>query len=263
MTDEQIIAAYIDHQRVRGFSRRTVARRQWSLERWQRHVGDLAAATVGDVETFLAGFPAAQSRYSIRSDLRLLYRFATARGWLPGDPTELLPAPRVPRRASTPIPAGDVRALLAGLAGVDRVAVMLAACAGLRVSEIAGVRGEHVDLVGRWLTVRGKGGGDDVVPLSAGLVAELARLPRHGRVLPWSSGATVSARIRTLLRRHGVAGRPHDLRHSFANAAAAATNDPRTVQRLMRHAELTTTTRYLRPVDVGHDVVDRLYRPAA
>ena len=74
----------------------------------------------------------------------------------------------------------------------------------------------------------------------------------------------MSARIRRLLRRHGIAGRPHDLRHSFGTEAAEVCNGNVVhVQRLMRHAEVATTMRYVRPSGDLHAVVDRLYDDAA
>jgi integrase/recombinase XerD len=257
------ITAFLAHQRVVGRARRTIERRAWSLGLWVEHLAG-AAATVELLETFLARFPAPQSRYSIRCDIHQLYRWL--RRSLPDlvDPTEQLDPIKVPRRAASPIHADDVRRLLDGCVGADRLVILLAAHAGLRVSEIARVRGEDVDLERRWLTVLGKGGHLDVVPISTVLAAELARHPRHGRLLTFHNGQAVSARIRRLFRRHGIVGRPHDLRHSFGTEAAEACNgNVVSVQRLMRHAEVATTMRYVRPRGDLHAVVDRLYGDAA
>ena len=77
----------------------------------------MTTATTADVETFLARFPAAQSRYSIRCDIHQLYRHL--RRTLPNliDPTEALDPISVPRRAASPIHADDVRRLLDELDG--------------------------------------------------------------------------------------------------------------------------------------------------
>jgi integrase/recombinase XerD len=268
MSDIDLIDQYTAHQHVRGFSRRTTDRRAWSLGLWLDfltiHDAQLATATVEQLETFLARWPSPQSRYSVRSDIHMLCFFAKRRGLLDNDPTELLDAPKIPRRRSTPVPAADVRRLLSNATAADRLAVLLAAWAGLRISEIAAVRGEHVDLDGRWLTVTGKGGRTDVIPLAAPLAAELANWPRHGRLLPYRDGPAVGCRLRALMRRLGIEARPHDLRHSFANAAMASSHDNVVVvQRLMRHSEIATTMRYVRPEPVAHQVVDALYGDAA
>jgi integrase len=259
-----IVAAFCAHQRVVGRAQRTIDRRAWSLTAWARHLDErgvtLATATIDDLEIFLARWPSPQSRYSICADIHQLYRYA--RRSRPGlaDPTDRLDRIRVPRRAATPIPAADVQRLITAVAEADRLVVMLAAYAGLRTVEIAAADSHDVDLGGRWLTVRGKGGHVDRVPIAAPLAAELARQSRHGRLVSPPTGAAVGARIRRLLRRHGIAGRPHDLRHSFATEAVRATNgNIVAVSRLMRHAEVATTMRYVRPDFDLHAVVDRLY----
>ena len=254
-----LIGQYTAHQRYQGFSPRTVNRRAWSLGLWEQHLATNGAtvttATVDHLVTFLARWPSAQSRYSIRSDVHQLYQFI---GDCP-DPTASLKPPKLARRDATPIPATEVRRLLAQpLRPADRLMVMFAACAGLRVSEIAAVRGEDVDLEGRWLTVTGKGGHRHTLPLAAELAVVLEAWPRHGPLLGMAGGS-VSARIRTLFRRHKVVGRPHDLRHSFATETLERTGDVTVVKELMRHAEVATTMRYLRRRRLRHDMVDALY----
>jgi integrase len=261
-----LVAAYSAHQRILGFSRRTITRRAWSLSQWGQHLADhgvdVATASVEHLEAFLSRWPSPQSRYSIRSDVHQLYKWAKRRGLLTcSDPTDELPAVKVPQRAATPIPSADVRQLIdMAPSSLDRLIVLLAAYAGLRVSEIAALRGEDVDLQGRQLVVRnGKGGADGVVPLAAELAVELARWPRQGRLIP-INGQSVGDHIRTMLRRHGIAGRAHDLRHSFGTQAARRTNGNLVlVAQLMRHAHVATTTRYVKWHTTGHEIVTGLY----
>jgi site-specific recombinase XerD len=110
------ITRFLAHQRVIGRSPRTVARRAWSLNHWADHLAagghTLTTATVADLEGFLARFPAAQSRYSIRSDIHQLYRHLRRTHPHVVDPTETLDAIHVPRRAASPIHADEVRRLL-------------------------------------------------------------------------------------------------------------------------------------------------------
>jgi integrase len=104
------------------------------------------------------------------------------------------------------------------------------------------------------------GGDDGAVPLAAALAVELARWPRHGRLVDLESGQTVAHRIRLAMRRHGVDGRPHDLRAAFATAASNASNgNVVVVARLMSHAAIATTMRYIAVDAAGSDVVDRLF----
>lgn len=91
------VGLYLGGLVVAGRSRRTIERRQWSLGLWVEHLERaglaLEAATVWDVEAFLARWPAAQSRQSIRSDLVQLYRWMVRRGLAGENPVELVDAP--------------------------------------------------------------------------------------------------------------------------------------------------------------------------
>jgi integrase/recombinase XerD len=253
-----LIDEFTAHQRILGFSERTIARRRWSLSLFVAHLDGraLGDATVADLRMFLARWPSAQSRYSICSDVHQLYRFARI-----SDPCEELPRIRVPRRGATPVHRDDVRRLLAvTVRADDRLMVLLASQCGLRISEIARVRGEDVDLGRRTLRVSGKGGRDDVLPLSRALVAELEQWPRRGFLFPGRTGQSVGARLRRLMRRHGIVGRPHDLRHAYATELVECSNGNIVlVSRLMRHADVSTTMRYVRVERDGFDLVDRLY----
>jgi site-specific recombinase XerD len=260
-----MLVRYGRQQADRGFSPRTIERRAWSLALWCEHCHlagvDIDTAGMLDVEDFLARWPSPQSRYSVRSDLHQFYVFAIVRGLLDDDPTAKVPAPKVPKRASTPIDPAVVARLIDASTGLDRMVLMLAACAGLRISEIAGLDAADVDLEHRVLTVRcGKGGSDSTVPVVDELAVELARWPSSGRLVPML-GASVGDRIRRLLRRHGVAGRPHDLRHTFAAVIHDRLGNLYEVSVLMRHAEVATTQRYVRRPCVDPARISGMYQP--
>jgi integrase len=130
------------------------------------------------------------------------------------------------------------------------------------VSEIAALDMADVDREARILVVRcGKGGRDDVVPLADELAAVL---PASGPAVSYATGAAVSDAIRRVYRRAGVkARRPHDLRASFGTAAARrAQGNMRLVQRLMRHASVTSTERYVQWNPDGGEVVNGLHDAA-
>jgi integrase/recombinase XerD len=259
-----MLTLYGNHQRVRGFSARTIDRRSWSLALWAQHCHlcdvELGTARPLHVEQFLARWPSPQSRYSVRSDLHQFYAYAVRHELLGDDPTVGVPAPKLPRRCASPIDPADVARLIAASTGLDRLVLMLAACAGLRVSEIAAVDGTDVDLGHRVLTVRaGKGGSFSTVPIIDELAAEFERWPSSGRLVPMS-GASVGDRLRRLLRRHGVAGRPHDLRHTFAAVMADRLNgNLYAVATLMRHAEVATTQRYVPRPTVDPSTISGVY----
>jgi hypothetical protein len=151
-----------------------------------------------------------------------------------------------------------------------RVMILLAALAGLRVHEIAKVRGEDVDIASRSLRVTGKGGRTDAVPLHHLLVAASLTMPRRGWWFPANSrrpgehlhGKSVSDIIGNAMRRAGIPGTPHSLRHWYGTNLVASGADLRTAQTLLRHANLQTTAIYVQVADGKRvEAIDRLTLP--
>lgn len=258
MTDTELVDAFAAHQAVRGFSRKTIDRRTWSLSLLAA-TGPFAEQTATTIETFLSRWPSPQSRYSIRSDVHQFYKWALRRGHLAYDPTDDVDKPRLPKRVPTPVTPGDLQRVLVAAATRDQlVAIMLYAYAGLRASEIAALDMTDIDLEQRMIVVRnGKGGRDDVIPLADELAAIL---PDAGPAVSYRTGASVSDAIRRVYRTAGVHARPHDLRASFGTAAARRSRgNMRLVQRLMRHASVTSTERYVRWDPDGTEIVNGLH----
>lgn len=142
---------------------------------------------------------------------------------------------------------------------------MLAAYAGLRVSEIARLRGEDVDVEHGLLVVRGgKGNKDATVPLAGELLAELQTWPTWAscsRPATATSSATGSSPASSVSASSGAA---RTMRHSFGTECAGRSKgNMRKVQRLMRHASLRSTEQYVDYWPDGGDVVDGLYGDAA
>lgn len=186
-----LVEMFLAAQTARGFSPRTVERRRWACGRWSRHLGEvpLNDATVEDVETFLSGYPVLTTRQAVRSDVNQLYRFLVRRGHVARNPVDDVDAPRLRPREPSPIPVDDVLRVIDAARPHVRLMVMLAAYAGLRVSEIAALRADDIDHDNGCLIVRGgKGGKDAAVPLAGELEAELALWPARGRYFPRTSG---------------------------------------------------------------------------
>ena len=76
-------------------------------------------------------------------------------------------------------------------------------------------------------------------------------LTYHGVKITW----------RRLRKRAGVVGfRFHDFRHDLASKALRATGNLKTVQRMLNHASIKTTTRYAHVLD--DEVADAMERVA-
>jgi integrase/recombinase XerD len=169
-----------------------------------------------------------------------------------------------------PRPVSDedlVRLLATRMHARTRVMVMLAALAGMRVSEIARVRGEDIDLSRSQIWVVGKGGRKKSIPLHRSLVNAAHTMPRTGwwfageyeRTGQCVSSSAVSTIIAGVMRRANVPGTPHALRHWFGSTLLAGGADLRTVQECLRHQSVATTQIYTKiPDDRRHEAVGSL-----
>lgn len=140
-----------------------------------------------------------------------------------------------------------------------RALLMTTYAAGLRVSEVCQLR--ISDLLSdrhQIHVVQGKGKKDRYTLLSPRLLVELQSYWRHYRPKDWLFPSTVyperhiteDAVQRAFTQAVERAGLPdrggiHSLRHSFATHLLEAGVDPLSLQRLLGHSRLSTTTTYL------------------
>lgn len=217
--------------------------------------------------SWLAGHSgwAPETRKSARAALASFFGWAHGQGLLPTDPAAKLPPVRIPRAAPRPAPEVALARALMVASERDALMVRLAAYAGLRRSEIAGLR--WCDIGDEDLRVHGKGGRVRMVPMIPGLVATLERermLRSHGRMgtgwryvvdpaspylFPAAGGHLRPDSVgRTLARLLGPGLSGHTLRHRFATRAYAGTRDLRAVQELLGHSSPDTTARYVQVI---------------
>jgi integrase/recombinase XerC len=157
----------------------------------------------------------------------------------------------------------------------DRAILELFYASGLRLSELAGLDLEDVNLSARMVRVLGKGSRERLVPFNSSTAAAIKRyLPDRQRLFQESAdagtqpprarrrparqalfvnyrGTPLSTRsIDRLVRRYVAACStrlgisPHALRHSFATHLLQRGADLRAIQEMLGHARLATTQRY-------------------
>ena len=186
--------------------------------------------------------------------LRFLYAVTLQR---PGI-VVMIPYGKKPRTQPVVLAVDEVRQFFLALPdGRYRLMLRTAYAGGLRVSEVVRLRVADIDSARMLLWVRGgKGGKDRCVPLSTVLLEELRDWWRQQRPSDWlfpgqtAAGHVHSATLQKACQRAARAAglskhvTPHTLRHSYATHLLEAGTDLLTIQRLLGHNNLRTTTRY-------------------
>jgi integrase/recombinase XerD len=269
------LPAYLDHLAVeRGMSPATVSAYRADLSafgRWLAREGLTARLSRPDLGRYLKERRARgiSSRSAARalSSLRGFYGFAAAHLGHAEDPASNLESPRPGLRLPRALSEEEVEALLAAPRGKDplglrdRAMMELLYASGLRVSEIAGLARDRVDLDARIVRVTGKGGKQRLVPFGRSAAAWLARyletarpaLDRRGSpalFLSARGSALTRQRLWQIIEQYGrEAGlrrrlTPHALRHSFATHLLEHGADLRALQMMLGHADIATTQIY-------------------
>jgi integrase/recombinase XerC len=178
--------------------------------------------------------------------------------------------PKVPRLLPRPLAEPDAQAALDGVGEAarqpwvalrDEAVLALAWGAGLRISEILGIRRGDAPLPGSDTPLRvvGKGAKARSVPVLPA-VRERVRAYLEACPLPLAAAGPLFVGVRggplrqalvqramrqwRMLRGLPDSATPHALRHSFATHLLAGGADLRAVQDLLGHASLSTTQRY-------------------
>jgi integrase/recombinase XerD len=260
VTDLERWAAWM---RAAGRSPRTIKTRLSGIETLSRHAGvtSVTAITAEHVTAWLGECEAPWTRCTYWVTVRCWVGWALAEGIICADPTARLAAPRTPKCVPRPVSDAVIRRLLdaGSTPHRTRTYIALAALAGLRVHEIAKVRGEDIEPAG-WLFVDGKGGTRCAIPLHPQLAAIAATMPPVDWWFPHNgshvSGEWVSTCIRRALRAVGSNATAHQLRHSFGTAVLRSSHDLRVTQELLRHSSPASTAIYTQVADV--DKVDAI-----
>jgi integrase/recombinase XerC len=260
-----MVEDHLRHLRRRNLRASTIQQRRRALIRLARSL-DPARVTTEELEGWLEDRDLQpEGRSTEISHLRGFYRWAVMEGRLAKDPTLRLVRPKIPRRLPRPIPEGDLAMAVEAAPEPIRSMLMLAAFAGLRAIEIAGLEGEHLLIdEGVILVAEGKGGGMSSVPIAPVLVPVLRRLPPSGRLFRLTDGRpmaphNVSHWCNNYLHDMGISHTLHQLRHRFGTQVYRATRDLRVTQELMRHQSPVPTAGYtwVSPGNLS-DAVNRL-----
>lgn len=183
-----------------------------------------------------------------------------------------IPAQRTPKYLPEVLSIEDVMKLIDATTSFrNRMLLMTAYSAGLRVEELISLKLEHIDssrMVIR--VVQGKGNKDRYTNLSEVLLNELRHYCHVYRPTVWlfystrrdrpMSKSTVQKIFSAAKRRAGITRGygMHTLRHCFATHMVEAGYDIRHIQKMMGHNHISTTMIYLH---VSRESVSRIKSP--
>ncbi|HAZ31357.1 MAG TPA: tyrosine recombinase XerC [Dehalococcoidia bacterium] len=202
------------------------------------------------------------------SALRSLFHYLNREGLIATEPLSRISVPKREKRLPTFLSTEEMRSLLnspsistpQGLRDLAMLELLYAA--GLRVSEIASLDTESVDIESRQIRVWGKGSKERMVLIGKPAAGALTQYMNYGRTKMLGRRRTnalfinrygeriAERRIQYLIKKYaeqaGIKGRvfPHILRHTFATHMLDGGADVRVVQELLGHANLASTQIY-------------------
>jgi integrase/recombinase XerD len=232
------------------------------------------------------------------SAVRQYFGFLFAEGIRQDDPTTLVDSPRLGRPLPKILSEEEVETLIAGAQetsgpeGFRLTALLeLLYATGLRVSELVELPAAAAARDPRVLIVRGKGGKERMIPLSEPARDALKQYRAAAGAKPGPAARAEAWRARArkwLFPSRGTAGHltrqrvaqllkelaaeagidpakvsPHVLRHAFASHLLDHGADLRSVQKMLGHADISTTQIYTHVLDARLKALVRDHHPLA
>ena len=274
-SDLDAFLAFIELER--GLAKNTATAYRRDLEQAAKFLEQHGAKDWRTVSAAQAGewiHSLTSARYAVASlsrkltALRMLARFLVRERSREDDFTALLSGPKLVRRIPGTLSADEVARLLAAPAGGDaralrdRALLELFYSSGLRVSELAALMLQQVDLTNGLIRVFGKGSKERIVPVGGKALDALTTYlsagrpslvkPRTGSQLFLNSRGGALSRVmlwmlvKKYAQRAGITKnvKPHGLRHSFATHLLNGGADLRAIQEMLGHASISTTQIY-------------------
>jgi integrase/recombinase XerD len=272
--DRALVDRFLDMMAAEaGAARNTLLAYRADLQAAAGDVGVLGTAdgaalgTLGEKWADLA--PSTVARRA--ATLRRFYGFLLDENLREDDPSAALPRPMTRRPLPKLLDEDEVGRMFAELEGRaaggrptalrDLALLELLYGSGLRASELVSLPRNAVRAGQPFLMLKGKGGKERLVPVSARAERAVAAWGEVAPAGPWlfkgGKGHLSRIRLYQLVRQWaGLAGiapervSPHVLRHAFATHLLAGGADLRVLQSLLGHADIATTQIYTH-VDAG------------
>ena len=275
---QPLIDAYLDHLLIeKGLADNTLSAYRGDLEGYKNFLSSQGISEPGQVRashiySFIAhlrdeGLAAKSARRKVVA-VRGFHRNLVATGHLSKNPAENIGPLQIPRNLPDVLSLSQMDLLLkqpetsknTGLR--DKAMMEMTYAAGLRVSELLGLRMEDINREAGFLRVTGKGSHQRLTPLGKEALYWLERYTKEARphllkgrlnafLFPGRGGLGHITRqafwlkIRKYAKEAGLHQiHPHTFRHSFATHLLEGGADLRSVQILLGHANIVTTQIY-------------------
>jgi integrase/recombinase XerD len=291
------ISSFLTHIRVeKGLSANTVSAYRRDLMKFsdfaQKRKLSLEAVRSDDLMDFLAGLyrQRLESKSVARHlvSLRNFFGFTQTQELIAADPSVNLESPKIRRSLPGYLRLEEVERLLAQPDGKtpfgmrDRAMLEVLYSAGLRVSELIGLRVSDLDTKVGCVRCIGKGDKERIVPIGKKALGMVERYLREARpkllgkatgsptlFVNRRGGALSRVGVWKILSSYGrraglrVALTPHMLRHSFATHLLERGADLRSVQLMLGHADISTTQIYTHVVEERLKQIYKAHHPRA
>jgi len=199
------------------------------------------------------------------SSLRTFFKFAQSQGWVASNPLDEVEGPKIEKRVPVSLSYAQVQRLFdqpdkKSLLGFrDRTIMELFYSSGLRVSELVGLNQSDFQPAELLIRLRGKGKKERVVPITKNAAEWIEAYLNHpdrravdsdaiflNRLGTRLTARSVDRKFDKYLAESGLAGKvtPHTIRHTIATHWLESGMDLKTIQLLLGHSSLTTTTIY-------------------
>ncbi len=211
----------------------------------------------------------ARSQARLISGIKAFYKYLLLEDVVKKSPASFLTAPRLGRKLPQVLNVSEIDAMISSidlstLQGQRNKAIIETLYgSGLRVSEVVELKISNVFFQEEFISVRGKGNKERLVPLGGSCAKELnLYIHYHRKQLPVKKGfedhvflnrngrsisrVMIFLVIKELAEKAGIQKSisPHTLRHSFATHLVEGGADLRAVQDMLGHESITTTEIY-------------------
>jgi site-specific recombinase XerD len=199
--------------------------------------------------------------------LKIYFKFLMRNGFITNNPASLIESGKIEKRLPRPLEKEQINKIVNLADSIRNKAIIEALYgAGVRRSELIGIRREDINWDKGVLLIHGKGNKDRLVPINdraLGLLEKYCNSHNSEWVFPSrkNHGSHISTRrlneiVEECASKAGVAGvTPHKFRHSFGSHLFENGIDSRVLKDLMGHESINTTVQYAK-ICTGRNITE-------